>query len=257
MINAFRKLRKVSMNSNKIKSYIGYAVGEIILVVIGILIALQISNWNEEYKDVQLEQAYYCKLLEDVNQDQVLLDQLKVENQNRLQMCNQSIHLLQQSQVDRRELVNAMRESISKIRFNFRPSLSAFDDLKSSGKLAILKDLSLKKKLLRYYAVQASYGDILDILGDASLSVYLDPKKEFAEVGFQDIDNVQPEIDTLLVDINKLKPINYPSLQIRQRLLDESILHLNQNARQKSFYVIMQKELTEMQKTLTIKCNSK
>jgi hypothetical protein len=245
------------MNTDKAKSYIVYAIGEIILVVIGILIALQISNWNDDYKDRQLEQIYYCKLLEDVNQDQVLLDQLKQENKERIQYCNRSIHLLQQKQVERKEIVNAMRESISRIRFNFRPSLSAFDDLKSSGKLAIIKDLSLKRRLLHYYAVQASYGDILDILGDASLSVYLNPTKEFAEVGFQDIDNVQPEIDTSLVDLDKLKPIGYPSQQIRQKLLNESILHLNQNARQKNFYVFMQSEIEEMQKALTVKCDNK
>ncbi len=81
MIKFFRKIRRSLLTSGKIRSYILYAVGEIILVVIGILLALQISNWNEEYKDRQHEKTYYCKLLDDVNQDLHLVEILIEENQ--------------------------------------------------------------------------------------------------------------------------------------------------------------------------------
>ena len=50
MINFFRKTRKKLADDNKPMKYMRYAIGEIILVVIGILIALQINNWNEERK---------------------------------------------------------------------------------------------------------------------------------------------------------------------------------------------------------------
>jgi hypothetical protein len=48
MIPIFRKIRKKMADDNKPMKYIRYAIGEIVLVVIGILIALQINNWNEE-----------------------------------------------------------------------------------------------------------------------------------------------------------------------------------------------------------------
>jgi len=51
MINFFRKTRKKLINDNKPLKYARYAIGEIVLVVIGILIALQINNWNEIAKD--------------------------------------------------------------------------------------------------------------------------------------------------------------------------------------------------------------
>ena len=51
MIPVFRKIRQGLFSSGKFRSYLGYALGEIILVVIGILIALQINNWNEDHKD--------------------------------------------------------------------------------------------------------------------------------------------------------------------------------------------------------------
>jgi hypothetical protein len=62
MINFFRKIRKQLANDNKPLKYARYAIGEIFLVVIGILIALSINNWNENQKRVSLEQ----KLLTEV-----------------------------------------------------------------------------------------------------------------------------------------------------------------------------------------------
>jgi len=50
MIKFFRKIRQKMLTENKFSKYLIYAIGEIILVVIGILIALQINNWNEVQK---------------------------------------------------------------------------------------------------------------------------------------------------------------------------------------------------------------
>ena len=51
MINFFRKIRKKLADDNKPLKYMRYAIGEIMLVVIGILIALSINNWNEYNKE--------------------------------------------------------------------------------------------------------------------------------------------------------------------------------------------------------------
>jgi len=50
MIKFFRKIRQNLLSESKFSQYLIYAIGEIVLVVIGILIALQINNWNEEKK---------------------------------------------------------------------------------------------------------------------------------------------------------------------------------------------------------------
>jgi hypothetical protein len=69
MIKFFRKIRYDLMEKNKTGKYLKYAVGEIILVVLGILIALQINNWNENQKLNTKKQAYYSQLLDDLSKD--------------------------------------------------------------------------------------------------------------------------------------------------------------------------------------------
>jgi Family of unknown function (DUF6090) len=54
MTKVFRNIRQKLAAENKVMAYLRYAIGEIVLVVIGILIALQINNWNEGRKSATL-----------------------------------------------------------------------------------------------------------------------------------------------------------------------------------------------------------
>ena len=71
MINFFRKTRKQLAAENKVIKYLRYSIGEIILVVIGILIALSINNWNEARKQENLKQRLYVELYESIKSDTV------------------------------------------------------------------------------------------------------------------------------------------------------------------------------------------
>ena len=71
MIKFFRKIRQKLLEQNRVSKYLIYAFGEIILVVIGILIALQINNWNENRKQEAKTQNYYHQLLEDLRKDKI------------------------------------------------------------------------------------------------------------------------------------------------------------------------------------------
>ena len=88
MIKFFRKIRHNLMETRKTTKYFKYAIGEIILVVIGILIALQINNWNEERKNRNREQSILKNLQIDFKLGSemiLLLDEkdisLKIRNQ--------------------------------------------------------------------------------------------------------------------------------------------------------------------------------
>jgi len=73
MIKFFRKIRYDHMEKNKTAKYFKYAIGEIILVVIGILIALSINNWNEERKDQNRLLNIYSLIYNDFENDKLEL----------------------------------------------------------------------------------------------------------------------------------------------------------------------------------------
>jgi len=70
------------LNKNQTKKYLLYAMGEIILVVIGILIALQINNWNENQKDIEKEQYYLSSILKSIETSQSELDRVIKNSEN-------------------------------------------------------------------------------------------------------------------------------------------------------------------------------
>lgn len=69
MIKFFRKIRKQLLTENKFSKYLIYAIGEIILVVIGILIALSINNWNEYQKERKSERLILSEIRNNLKYD--------------------------------------------------------------------------------------------------------------------------------------------------------------------------------------------
>lgn len=69
MIKFFRNIRQKALTDNRIGKYFTYAIGEIVLVVIGILIALQINNWKEEKRQEVSEKEFFDGLTKDLNRD--------------------------------------------------------------------------------------------------------------------------------------------------------------------------------------------
>ena len=69
MINFFRRIRQSLLTENKFSKYLLYAIGEIVLVVIGILIALQINNWNEYQKERKSERLLLSEIRDNLKYD--------------------------------------------------------------------------------------------------------------------------------------------------------------------------------------------
>jgi hypothetical protein len=76
MLKLFRNIRKKLLQEGKTANYMKYAIGEIFLVVIGILIALNINNWNTGKSDRKIEKEYISSLIEDLATDTLNLSQL-------------------------------------------------------------------------------------------------------------------------------------------------------------------------------------
>ena len=92
MIPFFRKIRKKMADDNRplkpawpAGRYMRYAIGEVVLVVIGILIALQINNWNEELKSKKVENIFFKDILSDLEKDSIKLNDLTFFFKNRIE----------------------------------------------------------------------------------------------------------------------------------------------------------------------------
>ena len=116
MIKFFRQIRQtIIMENNKASRpatpagrYFKYAVGEIILVVIGILIALQINNWNEKRKQEDKTQNYYRQLLEDLHKDKVFVNQTIAKFEDQRKAYNDYLKTFNESSLTKEEMHRAL-----------------------------------------------------------------------------------------------------------------------------------------------------
>ncbi len=75
MLNLLRKIRRKLINEGRLKKYVIYAIGEILLVMIGILLALQVNNWNEQRKTFAQEETLLQDLYADFKTNKDLIGQ--------------------------------------------------------------------------------------------------------------------------------------------------------------------------------------
>ena len=73
MLKFFRTIRQNLIDQNKTSKYFKYAIGEIVLVMVGILLALQVNNWNESRKEHILEKKIYSDLYNSLQTDSIQL----------------------------------------------------------------------------------------------------------------------------------------------------------------------------------------
>ena len=144
MIKFFRKIRQSSIKENKITRYFLYAFGEIILVVIGILIALQINTWNQKRITTQEEQIILNNLNAEFKQNKRMVEQIIAANDACYKTGQYIMSLIG---TDRKTLESINTDSLLFMNFEysrFTPSDNALTDLLQSGRLKLIKNDTLK-----------------------------------------------------------------------------------------------------------------
>ena len=95
MIKLFRNIRKKFLSEGKTNNYLKYAIGEIVLVVIGILIALQINNWNQNRIENNRARKLLKNMVEDLATDTLMLNQsitnYEFQSNNCVKLLNDSL----------------------------------------------------------------------------------------------------------------------------------------------------------------------
>ncbi|MDX1471346.1 MAG: DUF6090 family protein [Flavobacteriaceae bacterium] len=131
------------MGQNKTSNYIKYAIGEIVLVVIGILIALQINNWNETKKEIRAERELLEVVLENIRTDSLSLDSI-INRTDGIIRVHKNLIALSKDEIAEEEVGNldAVRRS------EFNQAITRKNNPNLSNEV---RDLQLKKIILDYY----------------------------------------------------------------------------------------------------------
>ena len=139
MLRFFSKIRLKLVAENKIGSYLRYAIGEILLVVIGILIALQVNNWNEHRKQKIQEHRLIQSIISDLKMDTLMITQtLKILKEDTTQVFG-FINRMSDSKVTLDTLVHIARfEFDPRLHVNATFNDNTFKSLLSTGSLNIL-----------------------------------------------------------------------------------------------------------------------
>lgn len=147
MIKFYRKIRQNLLNEGKTSKYFKYAIGEIILVVIGILIALSINTWNQNNQDRKQEQQLLQQLLIEYTSN---LHQINSKIFLRNEGINSAIKLLSYRSLDNKEIqYDSVNRHLSRLlnRPTFDPELGVSTELTNSGNLYILSNAELRNKI--------------------------------------------------------------------------------------------------------------
>jgi hypothetical protein len=153
MIEIFRRIRQNLLFENKTGKYLKYAIGEIVLVMVGILLALQVSNWNQDRKDRISERKILDNIHRDFLQNKIGFDFAKAVNYQSLAALDSMIALFP---LERDSLKNAAfwEHYLLIQNHTYNPYSSSVDLVVNSNSLQLIQDEELQEYL-------ASWKDIL------------------------------------------------------------------------------------------------
>lgn len=159
MIKFFRRIRQKLIGENQFTKYIIYAIGEIILVVIGILIALQINNWNNDRSERQLENQYLTEITSNLNSDLVNIERVLSFNKKKDSAIEMTFQLMSkpvtsQSSISLLPLLPILTEYEV-----FLSNRVAFDNMTSASSIGLISNDTLRQRLSTYYKNTLNLGD--------------------------------------------------------------------------------------------------
>lgn len=150
MIKFFRNIRQRLLRENRFSRYLIYAVGEIVLVVIGILIALAINNWTHEKRVHSEEIATLQKLIQDLKSDNKrYLDNIEFYNEfdNYL---TKSKEIIYKKSLSDNEINNVMGFYGAIIK-DINPRKTTYEEMLNSGRIYTLSNEKLVDEIIEYY----------------------------------------------------------------------------------------------------------
>lgn len=173
MIRFFRHIRKTLMEQNKVRTYLLYAVGEIALVMIGILLALQVNNWNEFRKEKSLEIRALTEISTDMQEDILSLEGDAFLNKRYLT----SSTIIRKALESDQQYQDSLALHFGRMNFNttYTLKISGYDNLKNLG-FQIVSNDTLRKLITDLYESSYSFHKKGEKTADQSTYEYFSPR---------------------------------------------------------------------------------
>ncbi len=234
MLKFFRTIRKKLIEEDNIRKYLLYAIGEILLVVVGILIALQINNWNENKNAEHRTREYYSQLMDDLKSDQDFAKRTRDEFNSELDEYESYLNMYYSDEDLKPDQVY---DQISKLSFITNPmtfNSSTLESLQNSGDIRLIP-ANIRNRLIdlrrlqdltisRFDKTDDGGSDITQRLSTLIGSTTLPPRLEY-----------QPELKEFFSIDENLKEIIlvYEGIhRWREVLLQETIVRLDAISRE-------------------------
>jgi hypothetical protein len=138
------------MEKNKTGKYLKYAIGEIVLVMIGILLALQVSHWNNQSADRKLEKRYLSELILDLQTDSIIISKIKEYSDRQALSKKKLTKYFEGKQIIEDSLVSYFGDQWRNAA-KFNPITTTLDEMKSTGNIGVIENTSIRRKILETY----------------------------------------------------------------------------------------------------------
>lgn len=202
MISLFRKIRLKLLNQHRITQYLAYAIGEILLVVIGILIALQINTWNELRKTRQYELKMLKELKATLQKDRAYFSSQLPRLIHKQNASNRLLAMIE----NKEENLDTLNSYFADLRFDilFQYNAGAYGSIKAGGIDKISND-SIRAKMAGIYE-------------------FLIPRSEKI---FENLSNSDLEENSLAEKLTKriIVPLDNGEKAIRGRMIDTQVIY--------------------------------
>jgi hypothetical protein len=147
MIKFFRKIRQNLLSEGKTGKYFKYAIGEILLVVIGILIALQLNNWNDNNNKTKLGYQYLTQMKSELQDDVFKLDNFIIRLKKSLENQEAALNTNDIARLP----IDSLEMILNSTNLDIKISELTYNKMNSLGITTLSNNESLNSKISEYY----------------------------------------------------------------------------------------------------------
>lgn len=220
MIQLFKKFRKKLIAEKRLVNYLAYAIGEILLVVIGILLALQFNNKNQDQENTKKERGYLISIVEDIEYQKVILKDMKKHSIESIEIAKSIIKDYDENKSFTK--IDSLNDKLNYLieTYNFPNTNNTYSELVASGQLNLISNKELSVDIINYYlSSQGSFDDVKNNIDNIFYPQVYPTIKQVSQITMYDEDVGEDE-DFLLEEYQELQTLINQKLEKPEIKLD-------------------------------------